>query len=808
MKISYNWLCEYLPLEKTANEVADILTSIGLEVEETILVESVRGGLKDLVVGHVLELEKHADADKLKVATVDAGTGKILQIVCGAPNVAAGQKVVVALDGTMVYPVNAEPFKIKKSKIRGVVSEGMLCAEDEIGLSTNHAGLLVLPNDAVVGTRVAELFNIKTDYVFEIGLTPNRSDAMSHLGVARDICAWLNVHEKKNIALHFPEISEEKNADEIVQVQIENKTKCLRYSGVVISDLKISESPDWIKNKLHSIGLKPVNNVVDVTNLVMHECGQPLHAFDIDAIEGKKIIVKTVANETSFTTLDGKEIKLNQDDLMICDATKPLCIAGVYGGLNSGVKENTATVFLESASFQNTTVRRSAGRHILRTDAAMRFEKGTDVEMTIAALMRAAFLLKEIAGGKISSTLIDIYPEPKPATEIFLSYKKLNDLCGMEIHAENADTILQSLQFEKLKTEKDGAVWKVPSFKQDVIKDVDLIEEILRIYGYEKIPFASELKMSLPSKIILNAEGLAEKISAMLSSNGFNELMINSITNSTIESKLFPDLQNQQAKLLSFANSGLDALRISTVTGGLQSMAYNLNRQQHDLFFYESGKTFLKQGNVITETLHLSIFACGNFNTDHWQQKTMKTDLFFMKGITESIAHKLGIRKIKWQQATELNLDSALQLTSGKFILANLGKLSEALLKQFDIKAEVYYADLLVENFLQAMNKAEIKFKEISKFPVVKRDLALVINQQIPFELIKEISNKNGGSYLQNISLFDVFTNEKLGTDKKSYAVSFTFSNDQKTLTDADVDEAMNKLIASFEREAGAMIRK
>ena len=810
MKISYNWLCDYIKLNISAERAAEILTAIGLEVEEISMVESVKGGLKNLVIGEVLECEKHPDADKLKITKVNAGTGTVLQIVCGAPNVAAGQKVVVALEGTIINPVEGESFKIKKSKIRGVASEGMLCAEDEIGLGNSHAGLLILPNDAIVGTLVSDFYKVKTDYVFEIGLTPNRSDAMSHIGVARDLCAYLNIHEKANLQLLIPDTTDYKNepGNKKIDVEIGNSDACMRYSGIVISNITVTDSPEWLQAKLNAIGLRPINNVVDITNFVMHECGQPLHAFDADKIAGKKVIVKTVIDGTKFNTLDEKEVKLSAEDLMICNEQEPMCIAGVYGGAASGVKNETKNIFLESASFKSTSVRRTAQRHQLRTDAAMRFEKGTDLNQTIFALKRAALLFETLGGGKIDSEIIDVFPKPEKQKEISLSYNRVNQLAGMKIAPSDVDTILISLQFKKILQSDDTTIWQVPSHKLDVAMDVDLVEEILRIYGYDQIPVSTKLNSSIPNAEAKDAESLNEKCATWLSGIGFHELMINSIGNSKLEKEIFSDSENQMASLMSYANSGLDTMRTNTMLGGLQAISYNLNRQQSNLFLYECGKTFHKSGNTIAEKLHLTLFATGSFIQEHWQQKNVNADLYFIKGVLDSMLHKLGMKKTEWKETEDKRLNNCLELMRGKNIIARVGNIKSEVLKKLDVKQDVIYADVFTDSLFSALGQSGIKFKDVSKFPSVKRDLALVLDEKVKFETIEKLALKNGGTHLQTINLFDVFANEKLGQGKKSYGVSFVFSDETKTLTDSEIDGSMNKLIEIFERELNANIRK
>ena len=823
MKISYNWLKEYLDFTIPPMELADIITNLGLEVEEVSEFETVKGGLQGLIVGEVLSVEKHPDADKLKLTKVNVGTGTDLQIVCGANNVAAGQKVVVATDGVEIFPVEGEKIKIKKSKIRGAVSEGMICAEDEIGLGTNHDGIIVLPAETIVGSAVKDFYKIEKDFVFEIGLTPNRGDAFSHIGVARDVFAWMKLNAI-NCELKIPTSSDLKITGEKknIQVEIENENSCWRYTGICISNVEVKESPEWLKKKLSSIGVKSINNIVDITNFVLHESGQPLHAFDADEIKGNKVVVKNLAAGNSFITLDVKEIKLNANDLMICNAEEPMCMAGVYGGAKSGVKNSTKNIFLESACFNPSTTRKTSFTHGLRTDAAMHFEKGTDIENTVSVLSRAALLICEMANGKISSEIIDVYPNkfsPKGLLQsekiISLSWKKLNEISGTEIPADSAKIILTSLGFDLKNETADGCDWEVPSYKTEVLRDVDVIEEVLRIFGYDKIPLPTSIHSSLSYSDKKDSEKLIEHLANYLSANGFSEMMNNSISNSLYTENYFQGEKPETVKLLSFGNVGLDSMRTTMIFGGLEVIAHNQNHKHPNLRLYEFGRTYFKQGDEYKENSHLRLFMSGNANNKTWNMPEKENDFFQLKSLVQNILQKCGVKDWKTETTSNANLAGGIDILvnhsggmAGTKKIGSVGWVHPKLLKAFEVKRNVFYAEMDSNQLVKINSKKQIKFSELSKFPSVSRDLALVIDENISFGDLKTTAEKSCGKLLKEVSLFDVYTDEKLGAGKKSYAVNFIFVNDSKTLTDTEIDKLMQNLSAQLEKSHGALIRK
>jgi phenylalanyl-tRNA synthetase beta chain len=811
MKISYNWLKDYIKTDLTAEKTADLLTNAGLEVEEIHTVESVRGGLEGLVIGQVKTVDKHPDADKLKVTTVDIGKAEPLQIVCGAPNVAVGQKVVVALAATTIYPILGEPVKIKNSKIRGVESFGMICAQDEIGLGTDHAGIIVLPENVnvAVGSLAKDFYKIESDFVFDIGLTPNRSDAMSHIGVARDLCAVLKVRENITSEVVVPSVENFNNDDEslVIDVSVDDAKACTRYSGITISEITIATSPQWLQNKLKAIGLRPLNNVVDITNYVMHECGQPLHAFDANEITGNKVIVKFLPAGAEFQTLDEQKRKLDAADLMICNAKESMCIAGVFGGIHSGVKDSTKNVFLESATFNPSYVRRTSFRHNLRTEAAIRFEKGTDPNGTEWALKRAALLIKEICGGKISSDVIDFYPKPVLPKEIELFYKQLNTLSGTSIPAESVKTILTSLDYDILTDEAHHLLVSVPTSKNDIQRPESVIEEILRIYGYDKIPTMQVMKRSVQSTQPNPIDTLFEVFSEYLSANGFSETISNSITNGSRLESVFGCEPSQVIKLVGYKNVGLDTLRPTLISSGLEAISYNSNRQNADLKFFEFGKVFQKNGDENNEKFQLGLFVTGKKNEKNWIAKDEQTDFYYLKTFVINLLKRCGIKGLQTQPVNDSSFDYAIQLLLGKREIATLGLLSRKIGSGYDVKQPVFYACLQMEEVVILSAKNSIKFNEIPVFPSVERDLAIVINKEVTYDKLEALVKKQAGQLLKYVNIFDIYEDEKIGKGKKSCALSFTFLDKTKTLTDKDIENVMSRLIETFKKELSAEIR-
>ena len=820
MTSSYQWICEYLPNGQAEipdpEKLGKILTAIGLEVESLEKFESVKGGLKGLVIGEVIHCEKHPDADKLTLTKVDIGAAEPLQIVCGAPNVAVGQKVVVATIGSTIYPSNGEPMTMKKAKIRGAESQGMICAEDEIGLGESHAGILVLPADCIIGMPAAEYFKPYEDHIYEIGLTPNRIDAMSHLGVARDVCAYLSHHNKAEYNIRSPYKNtsltngSKPDPDTVMEVTIENAEACQRYAGIRIDGVTIAESPAWLQQKLKSIGLRPINNIVDITNFILHETGQPLHAFDAAAIPGSKLVIKNLPEGTPFITLDEKPRKLSAEDLMICShqdgIDTPVCMAGVYGGLHSGVSSSTKNIFLESAWFHPTSIRKTSIRHQLRTDAATRFEKGVDISQTVQVLKRAALLIKEITGGTIHNEWIDVYPSPKEKTEISLKFHYLKKLSGKNYHGDTIKNILSHLGFELLKEGADELRVSVPYSKPDVTIPADIVEEIMRIDGLDNVEIPNTISIAPAVETLAHEAAYKEKIAEYLSGSGFHEIFTNSITNSAYynESTL-----TGAVKMINSLSETLDVMRPSMLETGLESVAYNLNRKNNDLQLYEFGKTYgVQSAGKYIENNHLAIFISGKKTEDGWKQKAEKADHFFLKAVFEKIMRTLGLEEYNFHQESTDNLAPCLVVKIKKDEIAYLGLVKQSVLDKFDIRQPVYYADINWDLLMALNKKTNLRYAEISKYPAVQRDLAIVVDQSLRYENVEKATLSAGVHKLRAINLFDVFESDKLGPGKKSMAVSFTFSDDEKTLTDKEIDSMMGKIIASYEKELQAEIRK
>jgi phenylalanyl-tRNA synthetase beta chain len=806
MTISYNWLSAYLPVKVAPERLSIILTAVGLEVESMEAFEEVKGGLKGLVIGEVLEAAQHPNADKLKLTKVNTGAGEPLQIVCGAPNVAAGQKVVVATVGTTIYPTTGDPLTMKIAKIRGVESYGMICAEDEIGLGSSHAGIMVLPQEAVVGTPAEEYFKPYSDIVYEIGLTPNRMDAMSHWGVARDVCAYLTHHDQQDIKPLSPTTDLTiANTSLQVDVTVENSAACPRYSGVCIANVKVQPSPKWLQERLKSIGLRPINNIVDITNFIQHETGQPLHAFDYDATGGK-VIVKNLPDNTPFQTLDEKERKLSIEDLMICNEKGGMCIAGVFGGLESGVTDNTTSLFLESAFFDPTTIRKTSFRHGLRTDAATRFEKGIDISNTVTVLKRAAQLIKEVAGGEIASEIVDIYPNPEPKKTVTLTYAYLKKLSGKQYAPEAVKAILQSLGFGLLQEDTKALVLEVPYHKRDVSIPADVVEEILRIDGLDNIEIPTAITITPAVEANYKEEGFKEKIANSLVGFGFNEILTNSITNSAY----FGEEQLQTTvKLLNNLSSELDVLRPAMLPTALEVIAFNSNRKNADLRFFEFGKTYsTEETGSYHEKNHLCLYVSGNVVDQHWKGKSIPADFYYLKGIVEAILRIMGVQPVYDLEANSPFMEQYTTASSNGEKVVKLGKVATAVAAKFDIKQPVYFANFNWDVLLKAGLRQKVQFKEIPKFPAVERDLAMVVSKTLSYNTVQSAIAKLRLNKLQDIKLFDVFESDKLGADKKSLAVNFTFLDEEKTLTDKEIDGWMQKIMTSMEKELGAEIRK
>jgi len=808
MKISYNWLKQFLQIDWEAEKAGELLTDLGLEVEGIETKESIKGSLKGIVVGEVLTCKQHPNADRLKVTTVDLGNGDPVQIVCGAPNVATGQKVPVATIGTVLYDDKGEGFKIKKGKIRGEESHGMICAEDELGLGKGHDGILVLDSTLKAGTPAATVFDIEIDQIFEIGLTPNRADAMSHFGVARDLRAGL-MQQEINLELISPSVSDF-HVDERklkIDVAVDSKGLAPRYCGITITDIEVKESPTWIQNRLKAIGITPKNNIVDITNYVLHELGQPLHAFDAAKVKGNKIFVKTLAEGTKFTTLDEVERKLSAEDIMICDAeSNPLCIAGVFGGINSGVTENTTSLFLESAYFNPVAIRKTAKRHALNTDASFRFERGIDINLSKYALKRAALLIEKYAGGTLASDIVDLYPERVEDFQVFLSYENAYRLIGQEIPKETIKKILASLEI-KINSETEGGLGlTIPSYRVDVQREADIIEEILRVYGYNNIEFSHKLNTSI-SFDINNKTKIENSAANQLTAQGFNETMSNSLTKPEYISLSDDINESHTVEILNPLSSDLQVMRQSLLFSGLESVSYNINRKNTALKFYEFGNTYHKYSESYQEDKHLTLFVTGNRTKESWKTTHKTSDFFYLKGIVSALLTRLGIANVNIAPTKSDVFSEGISLSLGKVTLVNFGVVKRGILKEFGIKQEVLFADFNWDNVVKLAGKKKIKVTELPKFPAVKRDLALLLNNEVSFKEIYNLSFKSEKTVLKEVDLFDVYEGGKLPEGKKSYAVSFVLQDEKKTLTDKQIDKIMQKLQATFEKNVAAVLR-
>ena len=818
MKISYNWIKDYLNIDIDPNKLSEILTGIGLEVEGVEEWESVKGGLKGVVIGEVLTCKKHPDADKLSITTVNIGLSEPLQIVCGAPNVAAGQKVPVATIGTTVYKGD-QSLEIKKSKIRGEFSEGMICAEDELGLGSGHEGIMVLDNNAKPGTPADEYFGIGHDTIYEIGLTPNRIDSGSHYGVARDLAAYLNLNTGNGFRAVRPSVddfrSDSNNSG--FEVIIENSIDCPRYSGITISDVKIAESPEWLKTRLRSIGLNPISNVVDITNFVQHEIGQPLHAFDADRISGKKVIIRNLPDKTKFITLDEAERNLTSRDLMICNEEEGMCIAGVFGGIKSGVTSSTKNIFLESAYFNAVSIRKTSKRHGLQTDASFRFERGTDPNITIWALKRASMLMKEIAQGKITSEIIDVYPAKIENAKTEVSFGNIDRLIGRHIDKETILKILGLLDFKILTTDDDIMLLEVPAYRVDVKLEADVIEEILRIYGYNNIEIGSHVNSTLTYTAKPDKEKVVNTISDMLSANGFAEIMCNSLNPASWYEESDDFDPGQLVRLANPLSSDLNAMRQSLIYGGLNSVMWNINRQCYDLKFYEFGNCYFKVTNEhkvpavedFSERTSLDLFLTGKTGRESWNHKTNPTDFFHIKSATEMVLSRLGIdtSSLMNGESTKKYFAESITYMLDNRLVAETGRISKSYLARFDIGQDVYYSHIDWDLIMKMIRKNIISYSELPKYPSVRRDLAILIDKNVTFRQIKEIAFRTERNVLHEVGLFDVYESDTLGTNKKSYAVSFILRDNLKTMTDKNIEKVINNLIRAFETELNAKIR-
>ncbi|MDD2821912.1 MAG: phenylalanine--tRNA ligase subunit beta [Flavobacterium sp.] len=806
MKISYNWLKQFVKIDWKSEETAALLTDLGLEVEIVDKYQSVKGGLEGIVVGHVLTCIQHPDADRLKITTVDLGDGIPVQIVCGASNVAAGQKVPVATIGTILYDATGVAFTIKKGKIRGQESHGMICAEDELGLGESHEGIMILDDALVPGTKAATVFKIENDEVFEIGLTPNRADAMSHWGTARDLKAGL-LQSGVNVELITPSVSNFRVDKRILKIDIDVKESKLapRYCGVTISGITVKPSPSWLQNRLKAIGLNPKNNIIDVTNYVLHELGQPLHAFDASKINGK-VSVKTLPTGTKFVTLDDVERTLDEEDLMICDEKGPLCIAGVFGGKKSGVSENTNSIFLESAYFNPVSIRKTAKRHQLNTDASFRFERGIDPTITVYALKRAALLIQEVAGGEITSDVIDVYPKKIEDFTVFLNFSKVAKIIGQELSKDTIKKILVSLDIKVNSVSDAGLGLTIPAYRVDVQREIDVIEEILRVYGYNNINFSKKLNATVSNSPRTEDYKVQNSIATQLNSQGFNEMMANSLTTASYV-KLSDLLKEEHnVTMLNPLSADLATMRQSLLFSGLEAVSYNINRKNADLKLFEFGKSYHNLPSGYEERKHLTLFLSGNRNQESWTNAQKPSDFFLFKGYVNAVLSRLGIQKTQHLPLTSDVFAEGIAIGFGEDVIVELGVVKKSILKHFGIKQEVFFADFNWALILKLIT-TKIKYAEIPKYPEVRRDLALLIDQNVTYDSIYNIARQTEKTLLKDINLFDVYEGKNLAEGKKSYALSFIIQDNSKTLTDVQIDKIMSKLQKNFETELGASLR-
>jgi len=816
MNISYRWLKEYINLDYTPDEVSAFLTQIGLEVGSMEEVETIKGGLRGLVIGEVLTCEQHPDSDHLSKTTVNVGKNELLPIVCGAPNVAAGQKVVVATVGTSLYDGDTE-FKIKKSKIRGEASEGMICAEDEIGLGTSHDGIMILDASSVPGTPASQYFKIESDFVLEVDLTPNRIDSASHIGIARDLAAYIQL--KHPISYHKPSVEAFKVDNHSLEIPVEvlNNEACPRYSGVTVSGVTVKESPEWLKNKLKLIGLKPINNIVDVTNFVLFETGQPLHAFDAAGITGNKVVVRTADTASKFVTLDGIEREMHTDDLMICNSTSAMCIAGVFGGLHSGVKATTTDIFLESAWFDSVYIRKTARRHTLSTDASFRFERGTDPNGTIYALKRAALLIKEVAGGLISSEIVDVYPNPVADFKVDVTYANIKRLIGVDLGKEKIKQIMGALEIRIEAETESGLSLLVPPYRVDVKREVDVIEEILRIYGYNNIELPTQLNSSLQYSVKPNPTKLRNLVAEMLTAQGFNEIWSNSLTKTAYyENNTVLPIEST-VKLFNPLSNDLGSMRQTLLYGGLESVAHNANRKNPDLRLYEFGNCYFFNGSNLKENPlknyreeeHLALFVTGDKEAANWSNPAAKTTFFLLKSYVENVLKRLGfsVLNLKTEGFSNDIINEGIQYFINGKKLVEFGTISGKTLKVFDIDNPVYFADFSMDTMFVELKNNKVVFAELPKYPEVRRDLALLLDQTIQFNQLRDLAFRSERKLLQSVDLFDVYEGKGVPEGKKSYAISYILRDDEKTLNDKQIEKIMQKLVSTYERELGAKLR-
>ena len=816
MNISYRWLKEYINLDYTPDEVSAFLTQIGLEVGSMEEVETIKGGLRGLVIGEVLTCEQHPDSDHLSKTTVNVGKNEILPIICGAPNVAAGQKVVVATVGTTLYDGDND-FKIKRSKIRGEASEGMICAEDEIGLGSSHDGIMILDASAVPGMPASEYFKIESDFVLEVDLTPNRIDSASHIGIARDLAAYIQL--KHPISYHRPSVDEFKVDNHSLEIPVEvlNHEACPRYSGVTVSGVTVKESPEWLKNKLKLIGLKPINNIVDVTNFVLFETGQPLHAFDAYEIIGNKVVVRTSDAGSKFVTLDGMEREMHPDDLMICNSTSAMCIAGVFGGLNSGVKPTTTDIFLESAWFDSVYIRKTARRHTLSTDASFRFERGTDPNGTIYALKRAALLIKEVAGGMISSEIVDVYPNPVADFKVDVTYSNIKRLIGVDLGQEKIKQIMGALEIRIESETESGLSLLVPPYRVDVKREVDVIEEILRIYGYNNIELPTQLNSSLQYSVKPNPTKLRNLVAEMLTAQGFNEIWSNSLTKTTYYENNTVHPIESTVKLFNPLSNDLGSMRQTLLYGGLESVAHNANRKNPDLRLYEFGNCYFFNGSKLKENPlrnyreeeHLALFVTGDKEAANWSNPAAKTTFFLLKSYVENILKRLGfsVLNLKTEGFSDDLITEGIQYFVNGRKLVEFGTISGKTLKVFDIDNPVYFADFSMDVLFVELKNNKVVFAELPKYPEVRRDLALLLDKTVQFNQLRDLAFRSERKLLQSVDLFDVYEGKGVPEGMKSYAISYILRDDEKTLNDKQIERIMQKLVSTYERELGAQLR-
>lgn len=818
MKISHSWLKQYIDVDLLPEQISEILTSIGLEVESLEKVESIKGGLKGVVVGKVITCERHPNADKLSVTQVDTGEGELLSIVCGAPNVAKDQKVLVATVGATLYSGDKE-IVIKRAKLRGVESSGMICAEDELGLGTSHAGIMVLSESAAVGTPASEYFNIEDDYVYEIGLTPNRIDAASHIGVARDLIAYLKFH--KGVGnLQWPDIKDFKvdNQKLPVPVEIITKEACTRYSGITVSGVKVGPSPEWLQKRLKSIGLNPINNVVDVTNFILNEVGQPLHAFNVAAIKGKKVLVKTLQEGTPFVTLDGVERKLSDKDLMICNESEPMCIAGVFGGLTSGVTDATTDVFIESACFNPVYVRKTARRHGLNTDASFRYERGSDPNITIWALKRAAMLIKEVAGGEISSDIVDVYPVPQEKYKVEFDYNRACSLIGKKISEAEVEKILTALEIDIVS--RNGSVWNlaVPTYRVDVRREADVVEDVLRIYGFNNVEVPEKVSSTLSFSKKPDDYQLQNVVADYLTANHFNEIMSNSLTKGAYYNDLKTYPADNSVKILNPLSNDLNVMRQTLLFSGMESIQRNVNFRNPNLKLYEFGNCYFyhsethKEGVALSsysESFRLGVWLTGMFGPEHWMEKPEKVNFFHLKGFVHAVLSRFGIDAFSLE-TTDVPGDlfdyGITYLQNGKPVVS-FGLVSQNVNRMFDVKTDIFFAEIEWKMLVSNFAKHKIQYKEMSKYPEVKRDLALLLDASVTFEQVRNIAFKAERKLLKKVSLFDVYQGKNLPDGKKSYAVSYILQDENRTLTDEHIDKTMKRLVDAYAKELGAQLR-